>query len=55
MSSLRKMRSHRARSTLATQLYNAKQPMTLFELMNQMTYYRNIPLMIADKFRRRNR
>ena len=25
--------SHRARSTLATQLYNAKQPMTLFELM----------------------
>lgn len=25
--------SHRARSTLATQLYNAKNPMTLFELM----------------------
>ena len=28
-----KITSHRARSTLATQLYNAKQPMTLFELM----------------------
>ena len=24
--------SHRARSTIATQLYNAKEPMTLFEL-----------------------
>jgi integrase len=24
--------SHRARSTTATQLYNAKEPMTLFEL-----------------------
>jgi hypothetical protein len=28
-----KITSHRARSTLATKLYNAKQPMTLFELM----------------------
>jgi hypothetical protein len=27
-----KLTSHRARSTIATQLYNAKEPMTLFEL-----------------------
>lgn len=30
--------SHRARSTLATQLYNAKNPMTLFELMEWLSH-----------------
>src|SRR5262245_35857438 len=33
-----KITSHRARSTIASQLYNAKEPMTLFELQAWLGY-----------------
>ena len=56
-----KITSHRARSTIASQLFNAKEPMSLFELQkwlghkwaNSTQYYLDIsPTKLANSFRR---